>query len=209
MLSKIEIVKSILKSIFINGFLTYITYVILSSYFSNLTSLIIAVLIPILENIFLFVKNKNVDIFGIFMFISILFSIIGLLFGGDEKIILLRESIVTGIMGVIMLFSLMFSKPIIYYFAIKFTTSDDDKSKSEFNEKWETSIIFRNTMKRLTLMWGLILVIECGVKIYLVYILKTKTILLISPFIFYGSIIMAIIFTKNYVKYVNTANKSW
>ncbi len=100
MLSKMKIVKSILKSVFINGFLPYVTYVVLSSYFSNLTSLIIAVLIPILENIFLFIKNKNVDIFGIFIFISIIFSIIGLLFGGGEKMILLRESIVTGIMGV-------------------------------------------------------------------------------------------------------------
>ena len=67
MLSKMKIVKSILKSVFINGFLPYVTYVVLSSYFSNLTSLIIAVLIPILENIFLFIKNKNVDIFGIYI----------------------------------------------------------------------------------------------------------------------------------------------
>ena len=54
----------------------------------------------IVENIFFFFFNKNVDIFGIFIFISIIFSIIGLLFGGGEKMILLRESIVTGIMGV-------------------------------------------------------------------------------------------------------------
>ncbi|MGR5864723.1 VC0807 family protein [Bacillus cereus] len=121
-------------------------------------------------------------------------SIIAVLIGGNERFILLRESYITGIMGSVFLVSLLFSKPLIFYFARRFSNNP------QLDYKWEQSASMRRTFRVLTRVWGLTFLFEAMIKIVLVYSLSVETFLLVSTFITYSLIGLIILWTIHYVK---------
>jgi hypothetical protein len=135
--SKKDVFQSILLTVVINGVIPLVVYNVLLSYFSSIAALMMATAIPLLDNLYHVIKHRKADAFGLFMLIGFILSLIMLFLGGDEKLILLRESFVTAVMGLIFILSLFFSKPLIYHFAIRFTTNDDPAKKSKFEEGWK------------------------------------------------------------------------
>ncbi|WP_213095465.1 VC0807 family protein [Bacillus sp. FJAT-49736] len=193
MYTKKSIIQSVISTILLNGVLPFVVYIILKSYYSNLFSLIIATIIPLLDIIYGFCKNRKIDVFNCFMLVGFLLGIIALLFGGNEKIILLRESFVTGIMGMLFLLSLFLQKPLIYYFAKRFTTND-------YERFWDYDY-FRFVIRFITIVWGISLLLEAMIKAYLVFSLSTTAFLAVSPIIFYGILAVVILWTIYYRRY--------
>ena len=128
--------KSVILSILINGFLPLIIYKILMNYFPNLTSLIIATIIPCIGNLYEILKDKKIDVYAMFILFGFIIGIIAVLLGGGEKFLLLRESFITGIMGMVFLISLLLKKPLIYYFAQRFSNPDKN-NKIDWEKKME------------------------------------------------------------------------
>ena len=195
-----QIIQGIFVSIFINGIIPIAIYNMLLPHFTSLTSLIIATTIPLFDNFYHIIKQKQVDAFGMFMLAGFVLSILALLLGGNEKVILLKESFVTGLLGLIFVGSLFFPKPLIYYFAIRFSTSGSPAGKSAFEEGWKWPY-FRFVMRLMTAVWGVSLVAEAIIKIILVSRLSVSAFLAVSPLVLYGIIGMTIAWTVLYRKY--------
>ena len=197
---KILVIKRVLGSIIINGVIPLVIYNMLLSHYSSLSSLMIAITIPLLDNLYHILKEKQVDAFGMFMLVGFVLSILALCFGGNEKVILLRESFVTASCGVIFVGSLFFPKPLIYYFAIRFTTSGGPKEKSAFEEAWKLPY-FRFVMRLMTVVWGISFLAEAIIKVILVYKLSVSAFLGVSQLVFYGVLGMTIAWTVLYRKH--------
>ncbi|MTK13853.1 MAG: hypothetical protein F8N39_17855 [Clostridiaceae bacterium] len=165
-----------------------------------MTSLMIATTIPLLDNLYHILKEKQVDPFAMFMLVGFVLSILALFLGGDEKVLLLKESLVTGVMGLIFIGSLFFSKPLIYYFAIRFTTSGGSAEKSAFEKSWELPY-FRFVMRLMTAVWGASLLAEAIIKTILVFRLSVSAFLVVSQLVFYGTIGLTIAWTVLYRKH--------
>ena len=108
-------------------------------------------------------------------------GVIGALLGGSEKFILLRESLVTSVIGLCYLTSLLFPKPLILVFARDFVhgaTSYQHISQSKY----------RHVFRLVTFIWGIVLTTEAAIKATLVFKLPTAAFLLVSPLLTYGSI---------------------
>lgn len=200
-INKSEIMRSVAVSILLNGLVPYAVYNVLKLYMPSLEALLAAVIIPIIFNGYQLVKERKMDAFGMFTLFGFFMSIAVLFFGGDEHIILLRESLVTGLSGFVFIASLAYKRPLIYYFALKFTTADTEEDRRHFNENWKLPH-FRKAMRTLTLGWGLLLVFEAATKCVLVYMLDVSTFLAISQFIFYGYMGISIYWNIWYVKSV-------
>ena len=188
---KNNIKKSIIISILINAILPLITYKILINHIpSSITALIISTTIPIIDNIYHIIKEKKIDIFASLIILGFIVGIISMLFSGSQKLLLIRQSYITAVIGILFLISMFFPKPMIYYLAKKFINSQDKyakNNKSTIDEKLKNPH-FRFSMKFLTFIWGICLVLEAVCNISLVFILYVSKYMLISPLVSYGFI---------------------
>ncbi|MFJ7726776.1 VC0807 family protein [Neobacillus sp. NPDC097160] len=198
--SKRKVIQMIVISLVINGAIPVVVYNLLTNYYSSFVSLLIATLIPLADNLYHIVKYKKADAFGLFMLTGFILSLLAFVLGGNEQLILLRESMVTGLLGLIFIASLFFSKPLIYHFAIKFSAADAAEQKGKFQKNWEIPY-FRTVLRIMTAIWGIALLGEAVVKIILVYELSISTFLAVSQLIFYSVIGAAILFTVVYRRY--------
>ncbi len=201
--AKKKVIQTIVLSLVINGAIPVVVYNFLVDHYSSFVSLLIATLIPLGDNLFHVVKYRKADAFGLFMLTGFVLSLLAFVLGGNERLILLRESMVTGLLGLIFIASLFFAKPLIYHFAIRFSSNDETEKKGQFEKNWEVPY-FRFVLRIMTAIWGIALLGEAIVKVILVYELSISVFLAVSQLIFYGVIGAAILFTIVYRKYAKT-----
>ncbi|MEH7298918.1 VC0807 family protein [Neobacillus drentensis] len=201
--SKRKVIQSVIVSILINGLVPVAVYNLLLGHFSSFVSLLLATMVPLLDNLYHIVKHRKADAFGLFMLTAFVLSLLAFLLGGNEKLILMRESLVTGILGLIFIGSLFYSKPLIYHFAIRFSSNDESEQKGKFANNWEFSY-FRFVIRLMTAVWGIALLAEAIIKTILVYELSISAFLAVSQIIFYSVLGITILWTVIYRRYAKT-----
>lgn len=195
-----QVVRGIVFTLLINGVVPYVIYNLLLGHVSNIAALSIASIIPLLDNLLTLVRHRRLDVFGMFILLGFVLSFGTVLLGGDEKLILLRESFVTAIMSLVFLVSLLFKRPLIYHFALRFTVGNDPQAQATFASRW-TIPYFRFVMRAMTTVWGLALLAEALIRTVLVYNLSVSAFLAISSVITYGIIGLTILWTVLYRKH--------
>ena len=183
--------KDIIFTLFMNGLLPWAIYVVLSGHMSSVAALTIATLAPLIDNLYLFIKRKTLDVFGLLMLFTFLVTLILVMLGGSEKILLMKESLITAMVGFVFLLSLFFQKPLMYHLALRFARIEG------FHDNWRFAY-FRFVMRLMTLVWGIMLTAEAIVRISLVFVLSTTAYLAVSNIILLGFIGAAIIWTIYY-----------
>lgn len=183
----------VVVTLLLNGVVPWILYVWLSNYMSSLAALSIATLVPLSDNVIHLWKHKHLDAFGGLMLFTFVFTLILVALGGSEKLLLVRESLITASVGIIFLLSLLFSRPLMFYLALRFIANN------EFVDNWNIKY-FRNVMRLMTFIWGIILLLEAVVRVIMVFKLSTEQYLLFSNFVLYGFIGIAILWTIIYRK---------
>src|SRR5215467_256690 len=105
-----SIMRGMLPSIIINGGLPYVIYQLLKSYTpaSDLIALFVSALPAAISAIVGIVRQRRVDLIAGIALIGIGVSIIAVLIGGDPRLFLVRESVVTVALGIACLVSLLF-----------------------------------------------------------------------------------------------------
>ena len=181
----------VIFTVLVNGIVPWILYVYLSEHMSSLAALTVATLVPLLDNLVHLMKHRKLDAFGALMLFTFLLTILLVLLGGSEKILLVRESLITASVGLIFLGSLFFRRPIMYYLALRFIAAP------HFAENWDYAY-FRFVMKLMTFVWGVMLTMEAAVRIVMVYRLSTASYLALSNLVLYGFIGAAILWTVIY-----------
>jgi len=111
--------------------------------------------------------------------------------GGDARMILVRESLVTGGLGGIGLSSLLWPRPAMFHLARAGITRGNPGRELEFEANWGVPA-FRRAMWVLTGVWSGGLVAEAVVRLVLVWRMPPGEFLAVSPFLQYGT--MALLF---------------
>lgn len=199
--SKKEIIKSLIKlvlpSVLINSILPLILYRFFMIYFSSIDSLIIAITAPIFYNIYEVLKEKKVDAFGILMLCSFAMGIICAFLGGSERFLLLKESFVTYILGFTFLITLLFKKPLVYHFILKFEPDRETFNEVTIKELWKTDY-FKFSIRFINLVWGIAMLIDAVLKTILVFYTSVSMFLIASSIVTYVVIGLTILWTIHY-----------
>lgn len=174
-------------SILINGVLPFIIYTLLKNYthVSDLMALFASGIPPIIDSIVSVIRKGHVDIIAGMALIGIAVSIILIFLGGSPRLYLIRESFFTAAFGLAYLVSLLFPRPMAFYFARAFVTGNVPAKVAWFNSLWQYPN-FRHTMRVSTVVWGIGFLLEVAIRTYLVFTLTIPQFLVISPFVFYG-----------------------
>jgi hypothetical protein len=193
-MSKITHIAMIL---IMNGLVPWALYSFLSEHMTSLTALSIATLVPLADNVIYLCKNRKLDAFGGLMLFTFVLTIALVMMGGSEKLLLLRESLVTVSVGLIFLVSLLFSRPLMFHLAMRFTVGNTAQAKTAFIEKWNNAY-FRRVMKMMSAVWGSVFLLEAAVRTFLVYTLTTSQFLIVSNMVLYGFVGFLIVWTMVY-----------
>jgi hypothetical protein len=191
-----SLIVSLVWDIALNATIPVVCYFLAKRFVSpsELTALIFAIAFPLFKSANDLIRNRQLDPVAVLVLLGIVTSIMSLFLGGDPRILLIRESFFTGAFGVACLISLIFPRPIMFYFGRFFMAGKDPQKRETFNARWQNPIV-RRGHRLVTLVWGVVYVGEFLVRIILVYSLPAPVVLIVSPFIIGFATIFTIIWT--------------
>jgi hypothetical protein len=190
-----------LPSILVNVVFVYLIYSLLKSYTSasDLVALLVSSVPALLGEVVSMIRHRQLDVLGIITLAFLAISAVITFIGGDPKLLLVRESFLTGALGVVSIVSLLFPRPIWFYIIRYFATGNDPAKASGFNSRWQYPT-FRRYIRIISVVWGIVYLIEFPVRVYMVYHLSIQQYLAIGPIVFYGVTFAVIAFTIAYAR---------
>jgi intracellular septation protein A len=162
----------------------FLVYQLAVGHMSETGALMLSSAPAILWSIGQLIWSRKLDALSLLVIAGIALSLIATLMGGSPRLLLVRESLVTGIFGLIFLGSLLFPKPLLFHL-VKATVSKQRMRPDDFASRWSIPG-FRFTFYLMTVVWGVGLLVEAITKIILAFTMATGPFLAISPIISYG-----------------------
>ncbi len=165
---------------------TMLVYYLLLPHFAktSVLPLLGASLVPVISNVLNFVRRRSFDIVGLIVLVGLIAGVVGALLGGGQRLLLVRESFVTGILGLVLLISpLLFKKPLGYYIVREFLTANEALPAGRFEVLWRSSY-FRRGIRTLTLCWGALLLAEFALRVFMAFTMSIAFVLGASPVMF-------------------------
>ena len=165
--------------------MTTAVYWILLPHFSksSIWPVLGASMVPLASNVVNFVRRRSIDIIGLFILFGMIAGLVPAAFGGTQRLLLLRESFVTGFLGSVLLVSTFFMrKPIGYYVMKEFLTANDQLPDEHFAVLWQTAY-FRHGVRIVTIAWGALLLGELVLRAFMALNMSVAFVLSFSPII--------------------------
>ena len=175
-------IGGIIWGIVLNAAVPIVLYKLSKRYYSpsELTALVVAALFPLGKSLFDLVRRRQLDPIAIVVLLGIVTDGIALLFGGNPRVLLIRESMFTGAFGVACFLSLLLPRPMMFYFSRHFIAGTDPTRQARFNAAWQFREV-RFCHRLITTVWGGVFVGELILRIILIYQLPAAMVLIISP----------------------------
>lgn len=201
--------RGMLPSILLNAVAPYILFQYLTDpqrNVSTVAALSATAIFPVIGITFSWVRTRHLDALGI---ISLVFIFIGLLINlifQDPKIFLIKESFITGALGVACLLSIVVTpRPAMFYVGRYFASGGVKERMVAYNDLWQYPY-FRTTQRMITGVWGVAYLVEALIRVALVAILGTSKqsvseILAISPILLTAVTVVTLAWTFWYVRH--------
>ena len=161
----------------------FLVYQLVSGHMSEKAALMLSSVPPILWSIGQLIWSRKLDALSLLVITGIALSLVATLLGGSPRLLLVRESLITGIFGLIFLGSLLFSRPLMFHL-VKTTVTKQGMTQEAFASRWSIPD-FRFTFYLMTIVWGVGLLVEATLKIILAFTMPTGLFLVVSPIISY------------------------
>lgn len=164
---------------------TMIVYYLLLPHFSktSIWPILGASLVPVISNVFNFARRRSIDIVGIIVLIGLLVGVVPAIFGGSQRLLLVRESFVTGLIGLVLLVSGFFPTPLAYYVVREFLTANEAIHDEHFEILWRHRY-FRRGIRIMTLGWGALLLGEFALRAFMALTMNVAFVLGAAPVLF-------------------------
>lgn len=155
---------------------------------------------PVLDSAVHLVWRRRLDEFAVVTLVFLVITAVVTLVGPHSaKALLIKDSAVTGLFGLLCLATLLAPRPLMFYFGRKFATDGSATSTAWWNGLWQFEG-FRRTMRTMTTVWGVAYCLEAAARIALTYLLSTDTVASLSPILIYGVLGALALWTAMYGK---------
>jgi hypothetical protein len=175
---------------------------------NDYTAILLSGLGPVVDIVIYVGWHRRLDEFAIFSLIFVALSAIAAGVGPhDTRLLLAKDSLITGLFGVICLVSLAAPKPLMFYFGRKFATDGTPEQVAWFTGLWQYEG-FRRVQRNLTIGWGVGSLIEAAIRVVLVYTLSAGSVVTVNnilPYAFTGGLIF---WTMSYARRAQARNQA-
>jgi hypothetical protein len=185
-------------SLVVNAVLPYLAFQYLSGHgVDDVSALTISAVFPLVGIVWGVVRTRHADVIALVSLAFIIIGVVTSVVSGNPRFILIRESFVTGLFGAACLVSLVMPRPLLFYFGRHFGGGGDPRTAQVFDTLWQKAE-FRTMIRRMTLVWGLGLLLEAVLRVVLSYTLPIGTFLLLSRPLFLAMTFGLIAWTVSY-----------
>lgn len=185
-------------SILVNGVLTVVAYqILLSHHVPNVTALILTALIPAAWTVGSLAHARRIDTLGALSLILLVLSLGASLVSGNARFILIKESFLTGLFGLVFLSSFLLRRPLMFYFGRQFATGGDPHRIARWEGLWRYES-FRHGNRVMTAVWGIGFVLEAAARVALVFALSVSAFMVVSQVMVYAVLFGLIGWTISY-----------
>lgn len=143
------------------------------------------------------VRRRRMDGVGVLVLLLIAVGAVSTLLTGSARVALVKESFFTGLLGLLYLGSLFAPRPLTFYFGRRFRAGDDEAAIAHWNGLWRYES-FRRANRFMTVVWGVVLVVEAGVRVALVYALPVGVMQAVSAPLALVVIALLVLWTVRY-----------
>ena len=173
--------------LFVAGVLPLVGYMLLRPHVdSDAVALAAVSIFPVIDIVVERRRHGRFEPIGIIALVGLAVGLVSaLLLNGDATLLKVRESMFTGVFGLICLISLGARRPAMFYMGRSFATGGDPVKVTEFDAIWDLPGVPRR-FRFVTLVWGLGLMGEAVVRTILAVTASTQVFLEISPVLNFG-----------------------
>jgi hypothetical protein len=168
------------------------SYVLLSSAgVSTVPALALSSVWPLTELVATVSRQRRLDEFSILTLVVMGLGVASALLFDAPRLVLVKDSVITGLFGLILLASLLFGRPLLFYFGRRFATNGSRDGVAWWNGLWRYAE-FRRSQRILTVAWGASFITEAAVRAALAYVLPTSAMVVINntlPFVVLAGLI--------------------
>ncbi|MBI0331266.1 VC0807 family protein [Burkholderia plantarii] len=169
----------------VNFVLPWVVYRLSLPYWGETGALYASAVPPLVWGVVEFAKTRRVDALSAIALLGIMLSIAMMAMGGSPRLLLIRESFVSGAIGIVFLVSLLFARPITYYLTRATMAREGEGGVERFETLWDESASVRAALRLITLAWGLGLVIECALRSWCAWAWPIERTLVVTPILSY------------------------
>ena len=159
--------------------LPYVVFTLLKGRLGDVGALLASSIPPIFWSIVTFLMNRKIDAIAILVLLGIALSLLAFLGGGGVRALQLRESLVTGLVGLIFLGSAAIGRPIILLLAVAGARRESEEAANKIASRQDDPAL-RRVMTLATLVWGAGLIATCAICCLLVMVLTIPQFLLVN-----------------------------
>jgi len=166
---------------------------------ATVTALAVVSIFPLIATLFGWLRTRRADTLGA---ISLTFIVLGIatsFITGSPKFILIKESVFTGVLGLIFLGSLVRGRPLTFYFGRQFATNGDPGRIARWDELWQYQT-FRHIHHVITGVWGVAWLADALIRIGLAFVLSVTLFMVVSQVMFFGVFIGIFTWTMPYAR---------
>lgn len=188
-----ESFRALLPTLLFDVIGTMAVYYLLLPHFAKASvwPLVGASLVPAASNIATFARRRSIDIIGLFILVGLIAGLAGAVWGGSQRIVLLRGSFITGLLGLVLLLSsFVMRNPIGYYVIREFLTANEALPEEHFKVLLRTRF-FRHGVRLVTIAWGALLLGEFVLRAFMALRMNVTFVLAASPVMFTILMLMA------------------
>jgi hypothetical protein len=170
----------------VNFLLPWLAYRLALPHLGETGALIASAVPPIVWSLIELVRFRRVDALSVLVVTGIVLSVAAMALGGSPRMLLLRESLVSGAVGVVFLLSLPMRRPLIFYLARATVAREMEGGAARFEALWQERPALVSAMRLMTLVWGIGLTGETALRAWMALTWPIERFLVVSPFIGYG-----------------------
>ncbi|MQS12817.1 hypothetical protein F7Q99_11060 [Streptomyces kaniharaensis] len=168
--------------------------------YNESTAILLSGLGPVVDSVIYLAWHRRIDEFAVVSLVFVGLSLVVALIGPqDPRMLLAKDSFVSGLLGVLYLASLAAPRPIMFFFGRKFATDGTPEMIAWWNSMWQYPG-FRQVQRNLTIVWGGVFVLEAVLRIVLVYTLSHGTVVTVNNILPYAVIGGLVYWTIAYAK---------
>ncbi|RMI29887.1 VC0807 family protein [Nocardia stercoris] len=126
------------------------------------------------------VRTRRVDVFAGIILAVFAFGLVTTFISGDARMMIVKDSLGTGLVGLAFLISTLTAKPLSYLAAVRTLSSTAPAQAAAFQARFDSTPAMRRTFRRVTAMWGAGMTGEAVLRIVLAYQLPVSTMVWLS-----------------------------
>ncbi|KAI9202819.1 uncharacterized protein BJ171DRAFT_625859 [Polychytrium aggregatum] len=202
-----QLSRAALRMVMINIIAPIVIYAVAVLYLSVIVSLILSGLPPLLESLYHVIRERQIDLIAVNMVLSIVISVVVVVVTSDPRLLLVKDSINTVLLGILFGASVLFKQNLIWRYNVQWN-SHNPKELERLNTIWETKPAVRRVTNIMSLVYGVSFCIEAGIRVVLIYTIPLNIMVYVSPLLLLLCFALVGLWSYFFVRWARAKNQS-